>query len=71
MVVSTISSLIVTTDNTKNIISQTSISIGILLSSSSGFYRMFGWISLYSNKFLQLYSPLLYKVIIIIYIKIN
>ena len=70
---STISSLIVPiTETTKNnIISPTSLSIGILLSSTSGFYRIFGWISLYSNKFIQFYSPLLHKVNKIIVIIFN
>ena len=68
---STISSLIVPiTETTKNNIT-TSLSIGILLSSTSGFYRIFGWISLYSNKFIQFYSPLLHKVNKIIVIIFN
>ena len=65
VVASSMTTCLIVTENitTVNVLKQ-SISIGMLLSSSSNMYRIFSWISLYSDLFLQRYTPILSKVII-------
>ena len=63
VVASSMTTCLIVTENTTtvNVLKQ-SISIGMLLSSSSNMYRIFSWISLYSDLFLQRYTPILSKV---------
>jgi hypothetical protein len=65
VVASSMATCLIVTENTTtvNVLKQ-SISIGMLLSSSSNMYRIFSWISLYSDLFLQRYTPILSKVIV-------
>ena len=65
VVASSISCLIVTENASTATALKQSISIGMLLSSSSNMYRIFSWISLYSDLFLQRYTPILSKVSIL------